>query len=412
MNKPNKAAIYCRASADPGAFEPENVDSLAYQAGSAMAFLEDHHLDFCGLYVDDKSLSEWEALMRDCARGNIDVVVVRDISVISSEYEIITALEKSLPTLVIGAEDLYYTNESFNLETFEFEHDTHRPTTSESIQDRIEEGRFFGRVPFGYEKTGNTLAANPETAKIVREIFDAARNGHRPAKIRDYLNQMQTPTPGKSKSWSRDSVVNILTNDVYCGTTHIESLISKTVFEQTKEALAERKYRMEPEPFPMARCDVCNGKLIYQKAGSIPRLRATTYRCDKHTGINPSGARLEQTPRITIEELEKAVLVRCNEFLDKSESLPEDQENRASKVIELGEKVLAGDDAGDEYEGLWASWYNGCGQIIKYAARRLLRRQVQHMDEYDPEIGMRIIRSLRLREDGSVAVKFWGEDAC
>lgn len=124
MNKPNKAAIYCRASADPGAFEPENADSLAFQAGSAMAFLKDHHLDFCGLYVDDKSLSAWEALMRECARGNIDVMVVRDISVISPEYETISALEKSLPTLVIGAEDLYYTNETFNLETFEFERDT------------------------------------------------------------------------------------------------------------------------------------------------------------------------------------------------------------------------------------------------------------------------------------------------
>ena len=50
-NKPNKAAIYCRTSADPGAFEPENADSLAYQAGSAMAFIQDNGLTFSGLYT-------------------------------------------------------------------------------------------------------------------------------------------------------------------------------------------------------------------------------------------------------------------------------------------------------------------------------------------------------------------------
>ena len=49
MNKPNKAAIYCRASADPGAFEPEDANSLAYQAGSAIAFILDNDLTFSGL---------------------------------------------------------------------------------------------------------------------------------------------------------------------------------------------------------------------------------------------------------------------------------------------------------------------------------------------------------------------------
>ena len=69
MNKPNKAAIYCRASADPGAFEPENADSLAYQIGSAMAFILDNRLTFSGLYIDEDGYSALEALIRDSVAG-------------------------------------------------------------------------------------------------------------------------------------------------------------------------------------------------------------------------------------------------------------------------------------------------------------------------------------------------------
>jgi len=53
-NKPTNAAIYCRATAKRGYFEPEDADTLSYQVGSAMAFIMDHDLTFVGLYTDEK----------------------------------------------------------------------------------------------------------------------------------------------------------------------------------------------------------------------------------------------------------------------------------------------------------------------------------------------------------------------
>ena len=54
MKKVNRAAIYCRNSDTYGTFEPEYPhNSIAYQAGSAMALIIDKGLDFAGLYVDE-----------------------------------------------------------------------------------------------------------------------------------------------------------------------------------------------------------------------------------------------------------------------------------------------------------------------------------------------------------------------
>ena len=45
----------------PGGFEPKDANTLAYQAGSAMAFIRDHDLIYAGLYMDEK-LPDFEAL--------------------------------------------------------------------------------------------------------------------------------------------------------------------------------------------------------------------------------------------------------------------------------------------------------------------------------------------------------------
>ena len=47
------AAIYYSTTAGQGGFEPDDVDRLAYQAGSTMAFILDHQLRHVVTYVDD-----------------------------------------------------------------------------------------------------------------------------------------------------------------------------------------------------------------------------------------------------------------------------------------------------------------------------------------------------------------------
>ena len=411
MNRPRNAAIYCRTSAERGTFEPENANTLAYQVGSAMAFIRDHKLSFTGLYVDEE-LARLETigqetglwrLARDCAAGLIDVIIVRDMNVIAPDNDAIEALEQSALPLVIGAEDLYYTKEDFDLETFRYV-DSKPAAISEAMQERIGAGKYVGRFPYGYKRQGEELVADPETAKVVRDIFDAASSGYNAADIKFILTvPMRVPTPSGGRTWSRETVAKILSNKVYYGEDHIEAIISQTIFDQANAVLNEKRNNKEPEPFPMARCDVCNSKLVYQKAGSIPRLKITSYFCNKHKGF----------PRVPIEKLTQEVLGQCNEFLTRGEDeLPDDHE-RVRKVIELGEKVLAEEEIGEGFDGLWNDWYKTCYRSAAGAwGQNLIRYKYSHWTEFNLETGKWIIKSIRMKEDGSVKVGFWGDGGC
>lgn len=77
-----------------------------------MAFIRDHNLTFVRLYEDNLSpegVSDEtkDRMMKDSAAGLIDVVIVRDISVIAPDDEILEKIDDAFP-LIIGAEDLYY----------------------------------------------------------------------------------------------------------------------------------------------------------------------------------------------------------------------------------------------------------------------------------------------------------------
>ena len=111
----------------------------------------------------------------------------------------------------------------------------------------------------------------------------------------------------------------------------------------------------------MARCDVCNSKLVYEKAGSIPRLYHTSYLCRTHR------------QKIRIEDFTQEVLRQCNEFLAGVDIEPDDEERR-QKTVELGELVLAKEQAVEEYNGLWKNWYKNCFLgAVSYWGRQLIR---------------------------------------
>ncbi|MBQ1566515.1 MAG: recombinase family protein [Erysipelotrichaceae bacterium] len=395
MKKVNRAAIYCRNSDTYGTFEPEYPhNSIAYQAGSAMALIIDKGLDFAGLYVDeDGSYTAWIELNTECARGNVDAIIVRDMAVFDPSTDFLIKVEKILPVVAIGAEDLFYTKEEFNLETFEYEsHHTleHNKAISASMQAGKKKGQSYGRTPYGYNKDDKGI--DPNTADVVRTIFDLAEDGHKVSKIRDYLNETKIPTPGKSKSWSRDSVLIILNNKVYCGDEAYEQIISPEQYAYVQEILNSKKQK-DPGPFPMIRCDECNSKLVYQKAGSIPRLKTSSYKCPKHGKIKEA-------------DLTRIALERCNEFLNRDYEISTETD-RPERILELGERVLKGEEVSDQ--GLWIELLNDIDESFRSLYGGMVWKHIHHMDEYDPKVGKKLIRSMRLTADGDVKIKFWGD---
>ena len=197
--------------------------------------------------------------------------------------------------------------------------------------------------------------------------------------------------------WNRETVVNILANKVYCGEEQIEAIVRKETFDRANTELKKFEHHQGQDPFPMARCDACNSKLVYEKAGTIDRLYHTSYYCRIHR------------QKMRIEDFTQEVLRQCTEFLAGVDIEPDDQE-RCRKVIELGKKVLAGEEVGKEYDGLWNDWYRNCflGAFSRWG-RQLIRYKYSHWQDFDIESGKWIIRSIRLREDCSMKVGFWGD---
>lgn len=88
----------------------------------------------------------------------------------------------------------------------------------------IVEGNFMGtHPPYGYDVVTagkvRTLAPNPETAPIVKQIFEWAGNdGYTAGQIARRLTSLGVPTyTGKRDEWNKETVRAILLNPVYIG---------------------------------------------------------------------------------------------------------------------------------------------------------------------------------------------------
>jgi site-specific DNA recombinase len=95
--------------------------------------------------------------------------------------------------------------------------------TRRGVRARVDGGRPIPgqKAPFGYrwrdeDKSGYVL--DPETAPVVRRIFEAALRGETFRSIATALTASGTPTPtGRGRRWEVSSLHGILTNPVYAG---------------------------------------------------------------------------------------------------------------------------------------------------------------------------------------------------
>lgn len=89
----------------------------------------------------------------------------------------------------------------------------------------VQNGNFIGQTaPYGYDKVqikeGRkkcfTLAPNPETAPVVKLIFELYRDGMGMTRISDHLDALGIPAPGGGK-WSSNTLPRFLRNEHYIG---------------------------------------------------------------------------------------------------------------------------------------------------------------------------------------------------
>ena len=230
LPKRTRVAAYTRVSSGKEAMLNSLAAQISYYKN---LIITNSEWEFVGIYADEgltgtsESRDQFQALIKDCRNGKIDMIITKSISRFARNT--LTLLEtirelKSLNIDVFFEEQNIHTlsSEGEMILTFmaTFAQEESR-SVSENMKWRIkkdfEEGIMWGgKDSLGYRIIDRKLVLVPEEAEIVKLIFDLYLQGYGDMQIAKILNE-EGIEPMKSKLWNRSSNRNILINSNYTG---------------------------------------------------------------------------------------------------------------------------------------------------------------------------------------------------
>lgn len=267
---------------------------------------------------------EFQKLIADIGRGEVDCVVVKDLSRLGRDHIAVGYyLEVFFPmngVRFVSVNDDFDTVDGLTDQShphgarirIPIKNAFNEQVTAEikqkveaTLQMKAERGAFIGpRAPFGYMKSETNheqLVPDPIASITVRKIFELAANGTGVTGIVRYLNEKGLPTPiqyarsngltGNFKDgtgdWNSRSVRYILMNRTYTGMlvqgkekrvvegTH-EPLVDIGIFEQIQREFQARSFNIGPRP--VASENIFKGKVICACCGGkMQRKRGTNH---------------------------------------------------------------------------------------------------------------------------------------
>ncbi len=244
--------IYIRLSQEDKDKKYESdSESVINQRELLTNYVRNNNFNLVGEYVDDGySGTDFERpgfqkLIEDIKNKKINCVIVKDLSRLGRDH-VMTGyyMESYFPEnnirfiSILESYDSFKNQASNDSSTFIIAcNDYYSKQNSIKIRNVLNEkrknGKFVGSLPcFGYmrdpEDKGH-LIPNPETAPIVKQIFEWRKNGIGPSRIATMLNEKGYRTPSGYKKtnysarlinrdkWNISSIKKILSNRIYTG---------------------------------------------------------------------------------------------------------------------------------------------------------------------------------------------------
>ena len=284
-------ALYCRLSQEDEREGESN--SISNQKIITKKFADDNNLHNYKYYVDDGysganfNRPGYKQMMDDVYAGKVGTVIVKDQSRLGREYlQTGMLMEITFPQYDVrfiaindGVDSLYGESDFSGIKNYF--NDFYARDTSKKIRAVIrskgERGeRISTTVPYGYMRSPDNpkeWIPDPETAPIVKEIFELCAGGLGVRKICNQLSERKVLCPSAyafkafgSRSghpnlngpynWVQSTVRDILSNRFYIGDTVNFKTYSKSnklkkriqnapenflIFENTHEAIIDRK---------------------------------------------------------------------------------------------------------------------------------------------------------------------------
>ena len=251
-----RAAIYCRLSKDDDLSGPSA--SIQNQRELLCRYCEEQGWRVAGIFQDDgftglnMDRPDFQKMLAAVERGMFDVILTKDLSRLGRNYlqtgQLIEEFFPKNKVRYIALNDAVDTNIENDITPFRnilnemYSRDVSKKVHS-SYLTKAKSGKFTGCLaPFGYKKDPmdkNRLVIDEDTAWIVRKIYDYARNGNGPNRIRRRLEDEEIPCPAwwnRQKGlrdhitkferedpergrfmWDFTTIKEILSNPVYIG---------------------------------------------------------------------------------------------------------------------------------------------------------------------------------------------------
>ena len=229
-----RVAVYARVSTD----DPNQTSSYELQKNHYEDFVTRHsNWELVDIYADEgisgTSLQHRDSFIRmidDCNAGKIDLIVTKSVSRFARNIidciGYVRQLKAANPPIGVffETENIFTLDQnsemslSFIATLAQEESHTKSEIMNASIEMRFKRGIFLTPVLLGYDhdEDGN-LIINEEEAQTVRLIFFSYLYGYSAQKIADALTELERYTKKGNQTWSAGSVLQILSNERYCG---------------------------------------------------------------------------------------------------------------------------------------------------------------------------------------------------
>ena len=255
-------AIYLRLSRDDEDIDGNKAESnsISSQRDMIRSFIrKQDNMEIYDIYVDDGwsganfDRPEFKRMMKDIEAGNVDCVIVKDLSRLGRDYiEAGRLIQKTFPAFsvrFIALTDQFdsltadYNETSLVVPVKNFVNDSYSRDISGKVRShqkvKRENGDFIGAFAvYGYKKSEdnrNLLVPDDYAADIVRKIFAWKIEGYSNLAIAELLDDLGILSPmeykqmqgekfqtgfmtGVKTKWSAVAVKRILTNENYTGT--------------------------------------------------------------------------------------------------------------------------------------------------------------------------------------------------
>ena len=273
-----EVGLYGRLSVlDNGKTDGDPIESQIkimeqFLSGRPELHIADRYLDN-GYTGTNFERPEWERLIRDIKMGKINCIIVKDLSRLGRNYiETGDFLERTCPELgvrFISVNDHYdtqalHSQDGLTVSIKNIINDYYAKDISmksgAALKAKRQNGEYTGSyAPHGYRKdpeNKNRLLVDPETAPVIRQIYEWRAQGLGYGTITRMLNERGIPSPGRYRFehgiitnnnkkgaellWNRHALTDILHNIAYIG--HLAqgrsatSLIRGIPFHHTKES--------------------------------------------------------------------------------------------------------------------------------------------------------------------------------